>query len=267
MAQPVDATWNLTVNGVMRSANVHVPASYDPSKPTPVLLNIHGLAGDPVGEATITHMIAKSDAEGFIAVHPKGTGSPLSWNGGYCCSPAAASGIDDTAFISALIDKLESDLCVDPDRVFAAGMSNGGYMSYRLACELSDRIAAIGPVAGVLGISECHPSRPLPVFHVHGTSDPLVFYNGGNGQESVAQTIDFFVQNNGCTTTATTYQNGDATCVTHGGCTAGADVVLCTIDGGGHQWPGGDALPLLGKKSDDLIATDAIWAFFQAHPR
>ena len=105
------------------------------------------------------------------------------------------------------------------------------------------------------------------MFDVHGTADPLVYYNGGAGQQSVATTIDFWVTHNGCTTTATTYTHGDATCVTHGGCTAGADVTLCTIANGGHQWPGGEALPLLGIKSDDLIATDAIWAFFVAHPR
>lgn len=267
MAQPLDATWSLTVNSVARSALVHVPASYDPTQPTPVVINIHGLAGDPAGEASVTHMIAKSDAEGFIAVHPQGTGVPLSWNAGYCCNPASASGIDDTAFFSALVDQLEAQLCVDQSRIFAAGMSNGGFMSYRLGCELADRIAAIGPVAGVLGISGCQPARPIPVFHVHGTADPLVPYDGGNGQLSVADTIAFFVQNNGCTTSTQTYQNGDATCVTHGGCTQGADVVLCTIQDGGHQWPGGDPLPLLGKDSMDLITTDALWTFFQAHPK
>ena len=209
----------------------------------------------------------KSDAEGFIVVHPEGTGVPKSWNAGYCCGPANSSGVDDVAFIRTLIDQLASELCIDAARVYSTGLSNGGFLSHRLACELADKIAAIGPVAGVLGIDNCAPSRPVPVLAVNGTADPLVYYNGGNGQKSVADTIAFWVATNQCTTMTQSFQNGDATCVTHGGCTAGADVTLCTIDQGGHQWPGGETLPLLGKKSDDLVATDAIWTFFVAHPR
>lgn len=95
---------------------------------------------------------------------------------------------------------------------------------------------------------------------VNGTDDTLSTY------QYVDEAVDYWKTKNGCTTTATTYSQGDATCVTHGGCTGGADVVLCTIQGGGHQWPGGDTLPFLGKKSDNLDATDALWTFFVAHP-
>ena len=266
--QPLDKQWTIATAAGDRQAQVHVPASYDPTKATPVVIDIHGLTSFGADQARIAHMIAKSDAEGFIAVHPEGTGIPKSWNAGYCCSPANGSGVNDVAFISTMIDKLATELCVDPDRVFAMGLSNGGYLSHRLACELSDKIAAIGPVAGVIGIASCNPTRAVPVFDVHGTADPLVPWNGGNGQQSVPQTIDFWVQHNGCTTMTPSYAHGDASCVTHGGCTNGADVTLCTIDNGGHQWPGGESIgAILGKKSDDLIATDAIWTFFAAHPR
>jgi polyhydroxybutyrate depolymerase len=149
---------------------------------------------------------------------------------------------------------------MDPDRVFAMGLSNGAHLSHRIACELSSRIAAVGPVAGLLYVTTCNAPRAVPVFDVHGSSDPIVGYS------YVPASIDFWAMHNHSTTTQTTFQHGDATCVTHGGCTAGADVVLCTIDQGGHQWPGGDELPFLGKRSNDLIATDAIWDFFVAHP-
>ena len=263
--QPLDATW--MVGG--RQVRVHVPASYDPTRATPVVLNLHGLASDGADQARVSHLIATSDANGFIAVHPNGTGSTRGWNGGDCCNPAASSGVNDTAWFSTLLDELESKLCVDPRRVFAMGLSNGAFMAHRLGCELSDRIAGIGAVAGVIGIDTCTPSRPVAVFHVHGTSDLVIPYNGGgiNNSEPVATTMNRWATNNGCSSgTTIVYDHGDATCIRRNGCAA--DVELCTIDGGGHQWPGGDSLGAFnGTKSDDLIATDAAWAFFAAHPR
>ncbi|MGE3544947.1 MAG: PHB depolymerase family esterase [Kofleriaceae bacterium] len=259
--QPLDASWTITVTGGARTARVHVPASYDPSERTPVVINLHGRTGNGPQQAAQSHMIAKSDAEGFIAVHPEAMTSPTSWNGGPgCCDPAYSDDVDDIGFIRALISELDTRLCIDPNRVFAAGFSNGGYLAHRIGCELSDRVAAIGSVAGLLGVTTCAPTRPVPVFDVHGTQDPLVLHS------LVGQTIQYWVGRNDCTTTQTTYQEGDATCVTHRGCDRGADVVQCTITGGGHQWPGGEALPSLGEKSDDLIATNAMWAFFVTHP-
>lgn len=266
-AQPLDAEW--TVAG--RKVQVHVPAGYAPTHATPIVINLHGLASDGRDQAQVAKMLASSDAHGFIAVHPNGTGAPRGWNGGDCCNPASASDVDDTAFVGALIDELEAKLCADPDRVFAIGLSNGGFLAHRLACELSDRIAAVGAVAGVLGIDSCTPSRPVPVFHVHGTSDLVIPFGGGgvNHSRSVAATIDGWIARNQCTASPTTFHDrGDATCVRHGGCASGAEVVLCTIQGGGHQWPGGESIGIFnGSLSEDLDATEAAWSFFQAHPR
>jgi polyhydroxybutyrate depolymerase len=265
--QPRDATW--TVGG--RSVKVHVPASYDPTQRTPVVINLHGYASDGGDQARVSKMIALSDAKGFIAVHAEGHHSPRGWNAGVCCGSAASSGTNDTMWISAVIDELEATVCVDGDRVFATGLSNGAFMAYRLACELSDRIAAVAPVAGVVGITTCNPTRPVAVFHVHGTSDNVIPYTGGgfNGNEPVATTINRWTTANGCSgAPATTFDHGDATCVTRSGCTGGADVTLCTIDGGGHQWPGGESIGLFnGKKSDDLDSSAAMWTFFVGHPR
>ncbi|HET9993585.1 MAG TPA: PHB depolymerase family esterase [Kofleriaceae bacterium] len=260
-AQPLDATWTVMVGGTARTALVHVPASYDPKSPTPVVIDLHGLGGDGAMEAGLTSANAKSDAAGFVSVHPNGATIPGSWNAGGCCGTAPSQNIDDIGFMKQLVDDLDARLCVDDARVFAMGMSNGGYMSHRIGCELADRFAAIGPVAGGIAVTTCAPSRPVPVFAIHGNADPLVSYSFGESSANA------WSAGNGCTTTTTTYQQGVATCVTHGGCTAGADVVFCTIDQGGHQWPGGETLPLLGNNTTDIDATDAIWAFFVAHPK
>src|SRR6185503_1632980 len=170
-----------------------------------------------------------------------------------CCDPASTNNVDDTGFFKKLLDEAESKLCVDAKRIYMMGMSNGAYQSHRMACELADRVAAVGPVAGLLLFQGCTPSQPVPVMMVNGTSDSLSQY------QYVAQGVNFWKGKNGCTTMAQTYQNGDTTCVTHSGCTAGADVALCTVQDGGHQWPGGGTeFPLLGKKSNDIIATDAL---------
>lgn len=259
--QPVDSTWTVMVGSVVRTANVHVPASYDPARATPVVLNIHGRTGSAAGMATLTKAIPKSDAEGFILVHPQSGTTPTSWNSGTCCEPATTTNVDEVGFFSKLLDELESRLCVDTNRVFSMGISNGGYMSHTLACTLADRIAAIGPVAALLLQSPCNPSRPVPVMMINGTADSLSQY------QYVEQGGTFWANKNQCTTEMQTFQNGDTTCVTNGGCAGGADVTLCTVTDGGHQWPGDDALPFLGKKTDAIIATDAVWDFFVAHPR
>jgi polyhydroxybutyrate depolymerase len=260
-AQPLDATWTVMVGGTARTTLVHVPASYDPMVPTAVVIDLHGLGGDGAMEAGLTSANAKSDMAGFISVHPNGATVPGSWNAGGCCGTAPSQNIDDIGFMKQLVDDLDAKLCVDDARVFAMGMSNGGYMSHRIGCELADRFAAIGPVAGGIATATCAPSRPVPVFAIHGNADPLVSYSFGQSSANAWAT------GNGCTTTTTTYTNGVASCVTHGGCTAGADVVFCTIDQGGHQWPGGETLPLLGNNTTDIDATEAIWTFFVAHPK
>lgn len=259
-AQPLDSSWTLTVSGMQRTARVHVPASYDPASATPLVINVHGLTSYAEQQAQLSHAIAKSDAAGFIVIHPEGTGTPRSWNAGGCCAPASTESVDDIGFVSALVDEAATRLCIDPSRIYLMGLSNGGHMAYAAACKLADRFAAVASVAGILHQSSCTPSRPVPLFQVHGNADLIVGYSGG------ASSVGTWKTKNGCTSSSTTYEHGAASCVTHGGCTAGADVVFCTIDGGGHQWPGGDALPLLGTKSDDLVATDAIWDFFAAHP-
>ena len=267
VAQPLDKTWTLMSGGVSRTANVHVPVSYDPTKPTAVVLNFHGFTSDAGQQALLTGMTPKADAEGFVVVYPQGLND--SWNAGACCGMSASSQVDDVAFVGDLLDALEAQLCVDAKRVYATGMSNGGFLSHRLACELSDRIAAVAPVAGVLGVPSCNPTRAMPVMHFHGTLDPLVPYNGDAalGFISVPDTFGGWGTRDGCTgSPVETYRNNDSHCSTYESCGAAATVTLCTVDGGGHTWPGGLPVPSLGYTTTNLSATDAMWAFFTKHP-
>jgi polyhydroxybutyrate depolymerase len=263
-----DLDWKMKVDGKDRTVHVHVPKGYDPTKAVPVVLNFHGYSSNGTEQNLLARMTDKADKAGFIAVHPEGTGASPSWNAGACCGDAASAATDDVGFVGKIIDELESKLCVDAHRVFATGMSNGGFLSHRLACELSDRIAAVAPVAGVLGIPTCNPTRPMSVFHFHGTLDALVSYDGSQGGfPSVKQTMSGWASRSGCTVTPReTLKKGEVTCVTYDGCKGGAEVNLCTVTGGGHTWPGGLPVPSLGHTTTDIVATDAMWDFFVKHP-
>ena len=267
IAQPLDATWTLSSDGQSRTFNVHVPASYDPARRSPVVLNFHGYSSNAAQEDYLAQMSAKADKVGFIAVHPEGLMN--SWNAGACCGNSAQTSVDDVGFVRDLLDQLEGTLCVDARRVFATGMSNGGFLSHRLGCEMSERIAAIAPVAGVLALASCNPTRAVPVIEFHGTADTIVAYDGNAAQgfPDVASTFAAWAKRDGCVGQPTeTYRNADAHCATYATCAGGAAVALCTIDGGGHTWPGGTPVPSLGYTTPNLSATDAMWDFFTKHP-
>jgi polyhydroxybutyrate depolymerase len=264
-----DSVWTLTSGGIPRVVDLHVPPGYDPTTPIPIVLNFHGFTSDPIQEEVLSLMDPEADAANFIVLYPLGTGAPLSWNAGACCGTAAATGVDDIQFVRDILDQASAQLCVDSKRVYATGMSNGGFLTHRIGCELADRFAAIAPVAGVLGVPTCTPSRPVPVMHFHGTADPLVPWNGSSvlGFISVPDSIAGWVARDHCTgSPVQTYSHGDASCSSYQQCDGGAEVTLCTIDGGGHTWPGGTPVPSLGYTSTDLSATDAMWTFFAAHP-
>jgi polyhydroxybutyrate depolymerase len=186
------------------------------------------------------------------------------------------------AFIRAVLDDLAQTFLVDARRVYATGMSNGAIMAYRLASELSDRIAAVAPVAGTMGTERCEPKRPVPLLHFHGTNDEFIPFAGGRSVKSLSGTnfysvdhsIQAWVKANGCSEEPTTEelpdQAKDGTKVlkkTFGGGRDGAEVVLVVIEGGGHTWPG-RPLPerSLGKVTANVSANDVMWEFFERHP-
>ncbi len=264
-----DSVVTLDFEGKMRNAEVHVPASVNAENPTSLVLNFHGFSSNASQEALLSLMNTASDERGFIVVYPNGI--DFSWNAGKCCGNAASLEINDVGFVSALIDKLSADYCIDPKRVFATGMSNGGFLTNRLGCDLSEKIAAIAPVAGVLGIplSTCSPGRKVPVMHFHGTADLLVPYEGGGVLDfpSVEKSIGRWREINSCgAASEVIFDKGDSECITALDCAEGADVTLCTVQNGGHTWPGGTPVPAGGITSMDLDATNQMLDFFEKHP-
>lgn len=257
--------------GLTRSYRLYIPSGYDPARPTPLVFSLHGFSSNPGQQARFSEFDDVAEDETFIAVYPQGTGVPLRWNAGIRGLNTSDT-VDDVAFISDLIDHLEQTLCIDAARIYMTGLSNGGGMSHRLACEMADRVAAVGTVAGAYPDPEantCEPARPVPVIAFHGTADPIVPYEGSGGLPPVLSWAAAWAERNGCDLPPERLPaSGAVTGARYSGCDGDAEVVVYTIDGGGHTWPGGPALPvfIVGSTSDDIDASRVIWDFFQAHP-
>jgi polyhydroxybutyrate depolymerase len=259
-------------SGQDRSYLLFVPTTYDPSRPTPLVISIHGFMEWPAHQMQISHWNDLAQEYGFLVVYPEGTGFPRRWR----ASGQADGSTDpmvDVLFISDLIDELARQYNIDPARVYANGLSNGGGMSFMLGCTLSDRIAAIGSVAGayLYPLDECSPSRPVPMIAFHGTADPIVPYLGGPSRDFdvpfpvIPDWIAARAKLNGCdASSADLPASGEASGIRYSGCDQGADVAFYTINGGGHSWPGGDPLPewIVGHTTQDIDATRVMWEFF-----
>lgn len=285
---PGDSHGSLISGGRTRSYALHVPASLDNSKPVALVVALHGGGGN--GDANIeqTGFNDLADREDFIVVHPDGTGAarPLlnlfgrghfyTWNAGGCCGYAVAHDIDDVAFIRALVKRLQQQYPIDPKRIYATGISNGGMMSYRLACEASDVFAAIGVVSGAQTSSGCRPAQPVSVIHIHGTADQNVTLAGGVGAKALDKTpkppvmdaIRFWTQADGLNGEPRRSEHGNIRKQLWSGGHNGTEVAFYLITGGGHAWPGGkQMLSFLDKPTQEIAATPIIWDFFKAHPK
>jgi polyhydroxybutyrate depolymerase len=273
-----DFRLTLQHGGLARAYRVHVPAKYDPSRPAPLLVAMHGGGGnmDLQAEDRYYGQITASEREGAIVVFPNGTtrfdsGRLATWNAGDCCAGAVRRGADDVGFIRAVVADAERRWAVDKRRVYATGMSNGGMMAYRLACEAADIFTAVAPVAGTDNTLECHPSRPVAVLHIQAKDDPRVRYDGGPGKGfgatshvSVPATIAKWVQLDRCDGEAKRVLDvPGAWCELHSPCSGGTQVKLCITETGGHSWPGG-AKPRGGAEPSRAIsANDMMWDFFK----
>ena len=282
ITRPGNYSRSLMVGQQKRTYLVHVPKNYDPKTPTPVVLALHGVAMNGPMMVVFSGLNKKSDEAGFIVVYPSGTGvGPfLKWNARGLKGEMAEGQVDDVEFISKLLDQLAGLVNVDRKRVYAAGISNGGMMCYLLAAELSDRIAAIAPVAGRIVSEDNKPQRPVSVIHFHGSKDDIVPFERPKEKtpsliktKGVEESIQTWVKLNGCNEIpkSDTLSEADdemkVTRKTYGGGKDGAEVVLIVIEEGGHTWPGQQPpVGFIGKSTKDLSANDLIWEFFEKHP-
>lgn len=241
----------LTSNDAERSYRLHTPASFDAAQLAPLLVVLHGATGNAGRVELRYHWDSLSDRDGFFVVYPQGVLDQ--WNAGL--DPRAD---DDVNFLSLLIDHLVRTFSVDPDRVYVAGMSNGGAMTYRIGCALADRIAAIAPVEAAN--PGCRPARPVSMVAVHGLADHQVSFD--SAQRSVAAWRD----SDGCPANPQIRRTGRVTHNVWAPCAAGTAVELYAVDGSGHEWPGSSPpLPGHDPPSPDLDATQVIWDFFRQH--
>ncbi|HEY6212938.1 MAG TPA: PHB depolymerase family esterase [Vicinamibacterales bacterium] len=263
-----------TSAGQTREYVLHVPRSYDGSRPVPLVISIHGAMNWPSFQMALSQWNALSDQQGFIVAYPAGSGGgPKVWH---------MSGLDtkrrlapDVVFISELIDTLASRYNIDRARVYANGLSNGGGMTYALSCTLADKIAAFGPLAAAVTEQIEWCDTPAPVIAFHGTRDPFTPYEGAKVWlapmpfPNIPAWIARWARRNRCAPEPIdSVLNGDVTRREYSGCADAADVQLYTINGAGHQWFGGTKGPewLLGPFSRSIDASRVMWEFFQKHP-
>ena len=278
------AAGNRTISLGDRSYIVHMPAAQGA---LPVVINLHGGGSNAESQQRYSGMDVVADREHFIAVYPNGTGRGrfLVWNAGTCCGRAPMQRIDDVGFIRAVIDDLGKRTPIDRHRIYATGMSNGSMMTYRLAAEAPDLVAAIAPVSGSMTVVQFHPTLPVPIMHFHSVDDPRALYNGGLGppfpmtatqvvHPPVEQQLAKWIAHNGCPTTPKIEKRlaGEGTTATkliYGPCSTGATVVLWKMTGSGHVWPGKDAKVerILGKPNHLIDANEEMWAFFRNFTR
>jgi polyhydroxybutyrate depolymerase len=276
---------SLIHQGIRRTFLVHIPEKLSERQTVPLVIVLHGGGGSPAAVARLTGFSKLADAAGFIVVYPQAVNRH--WNDGRNVTRFRAhrEKIDDSGFIAALIDTLSRRLKIDPARIYACGISNGGMMCQRLGIELSHRLAAIATVAAALPenlLDSFQPARPLAVLMINGTADPVVPYEGGpvgiNAQRgrvlSVEQTARLWAEFNRCSppTVDTVITRGnDSTRIVRISFSRGRDgteVILYRIIGGGHVWPGGERRhPLFGRYVRSLNATRTIWEFFSRHAR
>ena len=261
---------SITHDGIQRDYILYIPELYDGSTAVPLVLNFHGYGSNAAQQMFYGDFRDIADTEGFLLVHPEGTtfiGDQF-WNVGF---PGLSSNIDDVGFTEALIDELATLYTIDLDRVYATGMSNGGFMSFLLACQLSEKIAAVASVTGSMTqdtFDDCNAQHPTPVLQIHGTDDSVVLYNGNNLSIPIADVISYWVDYNNCETTPTTttlpdVDVSDGSTIEHSVYEDGDNGITTEhmkVIGGGHTWPG-SVINTAGT-NQDIDASMEIWLFF-----
>ena len=260
-------------SGETREYTLHVPPGYDANRPTPLVITIHGASIWPAAQQALSQWDRVADREGFIVAYPSGrTGQgPRHFDA------------DDVTFIADLIDAVQRTHNIDRTRIYANGLSNGGGLSFLLSCTMPDRIAAVGLVAAahLFPPRLCRDLRPVPMIAFHGTADDATPYDGGtSGQSWILSmsfpsiprvTADWAGRNHCAPTPVESRVAPDVTRREYTTCVSRAPVVLYTIEGGGHTWPGGAAAYLpewfVGTTTQSIDASSIMWEFFSRHPK
>lgn len=305
---PGDHKLSVEVSGLKRTFLVHAPPSYGAGDPVPVLIAIHGGGGDGRGMQALTQWDRLADSQKFLAIYPDGIGKEFrgkiigSWNGGRCCPPASEGKVDDAGFIRSMLELLAQSFSIDQTRIYATGHSNGALMAYRLACELSDKIAAIGPMGGQGTFEKCEPSRKVSIMHIHGMKDNCAFFKGGQcgGCFSeylntlyglnvpafkwpctpVEEHISEWRRRHNLAAEKNEYKAQNLSCVRYGPGEGGEEVILCAVPELGHAYPGAVPLPcrkgefwprcklfkkIVGESKVDFEPHEVLWEFFKRH--
>jgi polyhydroxybutyrate depolymerase len=272
--RPGDYAFAIQQDGHARTYRVHVPPGYTPSDPAPLVIGLRG-TGDAGDTGDFHGLTREADQQGFVLVladpyRPAGQRVSAGWNAGNCCGPQA---VNDVRFVETVVNNVFGQMSISREHIYAAGMSDGGMMAYRLACELPHVFTAVASVAGTDNTVACTPDKPVSVLHLHARNDKRMPFDGGveplgNAKvrmTSAPQTAAKWAKLDGCQETPQpVLQEAGASCEAYTYCRAQAEVRLCSTDTGGHSWPGalkhGAEAP-----SQALSATHAIWAFFSAH--
>ena len=260
------------VEGKIRNYVVFLPTNYNGTTNLPLVIYLHSYGWTAQKGMNYTSLNQVADTNDFIVVYPSGRSN---WNSGVEDNPSwPTPDINDVGFINALIDTLSINYSIDLERIYATGYSNGGFMAYKLACQLSHRIAAIASVGGVMSTNiaaECNPLRPMPVLQIHGTEDTWVSINGDTGWQSVDQTLTYWIDFNNCVKVDTAIlQDTDSTDgstvekISYTNCTNNSNVIYYEVINGGHTWPGaGPTGYSAGNTNQDFNASVEIWNFFK----
>lgn len=267
---------SLNFKGLERTYLIHVPPGYVNTKPTSLILALHGGFGSAVNIENQSLLSIKSDVANFIVVYPEGVRvlGVRTWNAGGCCGAAESFNLDDVGFIDTLIGKLSAEYNIDQKRIFATGISNGGMMCYRLASDLSNKIAAIAPVAATMVINTTvNASRAVPIIHFHSFNDANVPYTGGIGSgvsehynPPLDSVFNVWMNVNGCLKKDTIQNDQDYLLVKWSNCTNNSEILFYMTRDGGHSWPSGVKYLPGDEPSKVINADDLMWEFFQAHP-
>jgi len=266
----------LMVDGRARTFNVHLPPQYEEGADTfPLVIGLHGLGGSAVQFDRHYHFSGKADREGFVAVYPNGVRSDgrfgiRTWNAGTCCDFAMRENVDDVRFISELIDRLLESYRIDPKRVYVTGMSNGGMLTYRLAAEIPQKIAAIAPVSCTMVFDPpADQPRPVPIIHLHSVLDEIIPYNGGTNSlgyhfPPVDSILNVWAARNGCLPDPQVTEGAGYTVKQWVDELDSPFMVHYLTEDGGHSWPGGEQVrPGAAPPSAAINGNELIWGFFQ----